>query len=400
MRRRFAFTWRFAFTLIELLVVIAIIAVLIGLLLPAVQKVREAAARTQSINNLKQLALAMNMYCDTMGQLPDNGMIWYTAPFGSWSQSPPSPAQSPGCSWAYKLLPFIEQGNMYNNWSYNTPLKVFLDPGRPGTGLSGVKWDGGQDNTLYNAGALTDYAANAQVIPSLMNTTPGDNTPFGPGPFQFAHHWTVGNIPDGSSNTVLLGGKALATETINGFRGSEYIWSITIPGCQPSDDPNKGFNPCHPSTDDDPIASSGLGPTAGNPQQPGPFPPNVSNVDDNWNGCWGLMRGQTPDNISWFAGPQYTPALGALPLSSYIPGNAFTINSGDTSWYIDTFQIIQDQPYIMGSGTFNRWGGPYAGGGLFAMADGSVHMAAYSTPNTIVIAMCTPQGGEPYTPPW
>jgi hypothetical protein len=92
--------------------------------------------------------------------------------------------------------------------------------------------------------------------------------------------------------------------------------------------------------------------------------------------------------------------MGVLPLNQYIPGSTWTMNSDSSQWWIFTFQILQDQPYILGSGTFNRWGGPYAGGGLFAMADGSVHMASYSTPNTIIIAFCTPQGGEAYTPPW
>jgi hypothetical protein len=88
------------------------------------------------------------------------------------------------------------------------------------------------------------------------------------------------------------------------------------------------------------------------------------------------------------------------PYVTYIPGNKFGIDPNSQSWFQFTFVIIPDGPIDPSMGTFNRWGSPYAGGSLFAMCDGSVHVAAYSTPNTIVINMLTPQGGEVYTPPW
>src|SRR4029450_1147566 len=90
---------RRGFTLIELLVVIAIIAVLIGLLLPAVQKVREAASRMQALNNLKQIGLAMNNNHSEKGRIPTNGVA--------------SPIKTEWC-WAFQLLPLLEQDNLFN----------------------------------------------------------------------------------------------------------------------------------------------------------------------------------------------------------------------------------------------------------------------------------------------
>jgi prepilin-type N-terminal cleavage/methylation domain-containing protein/prepilin-type processing-associated H-X9-DG protein len=102
---------RIAFTLIELLVVIAIIGVLIGLLLPAIQKVREAAARIKCANNLKQMGLAMHN-CESANRvLPPSGYFPVGGPNLTWSASA-------------RLLPFIEQDNLYRQIDFNTPYSA------------------------------------------------------------------------------------------------------------------------------------------------------------------------------------------------------------------------------------------------------------------------------------
>src|SRR5262249_49585822 len=295
---------RGAFTLIELLVVIAIIAVLIGLLVPAVQKVREAAARTQSINNLKQITLAFHHYHDVYGELPHNGTwnystwIWGPFPPGQqWVFTPPNPKVSPGCTWAFKILPFLEQDNLYKTFVFNSPIKTYMDPGRPGSGVTAAQWDGNPDNTIYSAGPVTDYAANSMVIGSGINTDGPTNAPvFGP---QWVNppasdwksfHRRLLAITDGTSNTILVGTKAMATQVYNQRGCNNFTLS------------NGATNGCN----DDPITN------------PGP-------------GVMGTLRALGPDDTWWTAGNPGAQNAND-PYATDIPGCQYRLASGWT-WF-------------------------------------------------------------------
>jgi prepilin-type N-terminal cleavage/methylation domain-containing protein/prepilin-type processing-associated H-X9-DG protein len=191
---------RRGFTLIELLVVIAIIAILIGLLLPAVQKVREAASRMKCSNNLKQLGLAMHSYHDGRGVFPRN----YTQVGGNaWE----------ALSANYHLLPYVEQSNLYaqgqsnlTNWGWtygtlmNTQLSVFQCPSAPGGPKRGTHpqgWDGPGTNYAWSTGSsietvwagprfngMISYQADrkmAEVSDGLSNTLMGSEVLSGSG---------------------------------------------------------------------------------------------------------------------------------------------------------------------------------------------------------------------------
>ena len=121
------------FTLVELLVVIAIIAILIGLLLPAVQKVREAAARASCRNHLKQIGLAFHNHHDQHGFFPSGGWEWYTPP--TYVGGVPQVGERQQAGWAFQILPFIEGDNVWKAGALvaiATPNPMFFCPSRRG----------------------------------------------------------------------------------------------------------------------------------------------------------------------------------------------------------------------------------------------------------------------------
>ena len=224
---------RHGFTLIELLVVIAIIAVLIGLLLPAVQKVREAAARMQCANNLHQLGLALQNYHDVYGSFPP-GQV--RAPYAWWTVNH---------GWAVFILPYIEQQSLYNAYDWDQalaaqanqgvvarPLKNFCCPSTSEQDRYDTK--GGLLPSYGGKAACGDYAPTWYVDPAL---TTGDSQ----GVLAPNCMTKLTDITDGTSNTILLtedagrprqwrAGRPGDDQTIEGGPWAGFWTGITLQG--------------------------------------------------------------------------------------------------------------------------------------------------------------------------
>jgi prepilin-type N-terminal cleavage/methylation domain-containing protein/prepilin-type processing-associated H-X9-DG protein len=348
---------RDGFTLIELLVVIAIIGVLIALLLPAVQKVREAANRSQCTNNLKQLGLAMHNYHDSRGMFP----------FSSTAMWPV------GSTWAYQILPYIEQGSLYNAfpvatsawfpdspmyfyatdpgpncWNYSaaneaankaanaTPVKTFMCPARRVQPLTlgenkdnfTALWLMSRDVSMK--GAVLDYAMN-------MGTTAYD---FGP---RLAGYWglppsngvawanaaggnplreqsavTLTQVTDGTSTTFLLGEKHLLPGSLGLCRGSS--------GATPANMDCGAYNP-----------------------SPVNWPPQMSHLRGNYQHC---LLARTPYETSNPAFGFASNNLGGIAFGSWHPGTCpFVFCDGSVRQIaVTTDQTTLDQLAVVNDG--------------------------------------------------
>jgi len=210
---------RGGFTLIELLVVVAIIAVLMALLLPAVQKVREAANKIRCGNNLSQIALGFHMYHHDVQAFPTQGYnIWYnynTASNEPWTGNKSTSnwntqSQSAGC--LYQILPYIEQQTVWKQVTpyvniviYGAMIPTYFCPSRRAPTQNGATY------------GLTDYGVSAGAYPDGNNgiAVYGGYTRVA---------LTQGSIPDGSSNTVLAGEKCVHYQSYGGGNSSDYYW--------------------------------------------------------------------------------------------------------------------------------------------------------------------------------
>jgi hypothetical protein len=270
------------------------------------------------------------------------------------------PKVAEACTWVYKLLPYIEEQALFDNWKHTVPIAILLDPSRGNIGIAkdsstshdtSALWDLNNPKSFLFGGAVTDYAANIMVIGSVQNTEgdPGaTNAHYWFSDTSTWANWKLKRIVDGTSHTILLGTKAMATQTYDS-RGKGFI---------------KLSNGTLMETDDEPITNAGI-----------------------WAGPMGLARGWSPDTMNWIAGDN----ADSTPWVGVVPGEKYHIKPAHSSWLAGTIEVVQDRPDL---DAFNRWGSPYPGGGLFAVADGSVRTIGYDVAPEVFRAWSTPKGGD------
>jgi hypothetical protein len=174
-----------------------------------------------------------------------------------------------------------------------------------------------------------------------------DNSNWTSGPPEHwnSYHRKLTTITDGTSNTIMVGSRAVATQVYTQRGCSNFTLS----------------NGASQSCNDDPITN------------PGPA-------------TMGTLRAFGPDDVWWVAGGGGTA----------FPGHHYLLAPGWNSWYYSTIVIVRDNRDL---DSWNRWGSPFTASAPICMADGSVHLFSYSTSPAVVLALCTPVGGEVVTSP-
>ncbi len=252
-----------AFTLIELLVVIAIIAILIALLVPAVQKVREAAARLQCTNNMKQLGLGCHNYHDVYKILPPAYLV---GPGIGWTDE-----NNMGPNWAIMILPYVEQGSLYNSQTASIQAYQNWVKGAPG-GSNNQNWRALKSNVLSvmqcpsesegkvlgtRAGgswARGNYAGNMGPGDGGATTNGGSSQTSSPpgysnlrigGVLCINQSVTLSSLTnqDGSANTIMLNHLRVGPDP-GDMRGT---WAFGLPGC--STTANHALGDCYTPND-------------------------------------------------------------------------------------------------------------------------------------------------------
>ena len=206
-----------AFTLIELLVVIAIIGILVGLLLPAVQQVREAAARIKCNNNLKQIGLALHGYHDANNSFPSGYVDGNTNP-----DSTPDNDVGPGWGWASMILPYVEQGNLYNQINFNQGVGIGSNAAASQTRLTIFQCPSDPYQQNFTVWPTSVVVAHGNYVgcngwEECYNNAGGDAQgggadglsggygQAGDGPFYRNSHTRMTDVTDGLSNTIFVG---------------------------------------------------------------------------------------------------------------------------------------------------------------------------------------------------
>jgi prepilin-type N-terminal cleavage/methylation domain-containing protein/prepilin-type processing-associated H-X9-DG protein len=396
-----AITWRRrGFTLLELLVVISIIAVLIAMLVPAIQRLREMANRTKCIDNLHQIGMAMQGHFNTHQCYPTNGARLsglYTTfyPYSLTSYPGPSPVQfmwgmgdpqqgpkTQTGSWAFALLPYLEETNAFQNLDYTVAVPAYMCPSRGRQNpqpLASPDFFGWSYNAqVTNVASLsspwgkTDYAGNYLLMP---NRGAGDLRYLAIGDLRYyldpntkqpllppypslggARNYpiTPSDITDGASNTILVGEKAIAVPAYN--TGGWY-W-------------------------DEPIFTGGSGGTTRG--APPLMPPPLLALNDNH-----------PPNMN-DAVPFYGGWFPLMPFY-YYPSNFMPPLAPSHASFPAIF--ADNDPNMMANSLFaNNFGSPHPGGVNFLFVDGSVRTFSYNVDPGLLQGMLTPAGNNDPTP--